>query len=292
MPEPPAPTPSEAAATEPARTSHTPLAYERKDFLESPPARTLRILAEYLEPQFRFRQERVHDTVVFFGSARFAPREQAAQALEAARRRLKSSPSREARAGLEEARRDLDMSRYYEDARELARLLTQWSLSLRHQKARFVVCSGGGPGIMEAANRGAHEAQGRSVGLSITLPTEQAGNPYITRPLEFQFHYFFMRKYWFAYLAKALIVFPGGFGTLDELFEILTLTQTRKIRKKMVVLIYGSKYWKRILNFHEMVQAGVVGPEDLNLFQYADSPQEAFRLVKEGLEKYYLGGPG
>ena len=273
----------EKPAAGPARKPHTPLAYERMDFLQSPPARTLRILAEYLEPQFRFRQERVHDTVVFFGSARFFSREEATKTLEAARRRVKNSPGREARAKLEEARRDVAMSRYYEDARELARLLTQWSLSLPHQKARFVVCSGGGPGIMEAANRGACEARGRSVGLSITLPMEPEHNSYMTAALDFHFHYFFMRKYWFVYLAKALIVFPGGFGTLDELFEILTLVQTRKIRKKMVVLIYGSQYWRRVINFPEMVRAGVISPEDLKLFQFADTPQAAFRLVKTGI---------
>ncbi len=285
--------PEQPAATKPGNAparGAPPLAYERMDFMISPPARTLRILAEYLEPQFRFRHERVHDTVVFFGSARMVSREEAAKALQAAERQVKNSPGRETRAQLEEARRNLAMSRYYEDARELARLLTQWSLSLPHQKARFVVCSGGGPGIMEAANRGASEARGRSVGLSITLPMEQAHNHYISDALGFHFHYFFMRKYWFAYLAKALIVFPGGFGTMDELFEILTLVQTRKIRKKMVVLIYGSKYWKSVINFQEMLRSGVIAADDLNLFQFADTPQQAFRLVKEGLEKYYLGG--
>ncbi len=277
-------------STPPVPQRRIPLAYQRPEFLHSPPARTLRILAEYLEPELRFRQQRVHDTVVFFGSARIVSRHDAERAVQEAQQRLKRSSTREARARLETARRALAMSRYYEDARDLARRLTQWSCSLPHEKARFVVCSGGGPGIMEAANRGAAEAQGRSVGLSITLPMEQAGNPYITPALDFEFHYFFMRKYWFAYLAKALIIFPGGFGTLDELFEILTLVQTRKISKKMVVLIYGRDYWDRVLNFQELVRAGTVDPEDLNLFQYADTPAEAFGLVRDGLQKYYLTG--
>lgn len=275
-PKPPSPSPS--------------LAYERKDFLASPPARVLRILAEYMEPQQRFRQQRIHDTVVFFGSARIQPKEESQRILQEAQQQLKRTQTREARAALEAARRGLRMSRYYEEARELARLLTTWSISLPEQRARFVVCSGGGPGIMEAANRGASEAQGRSVGLGITLPMEQLPNPYITGELNLRFHYFFMRKYWFAYLAKALIVFPGGFGTLDELFEILTLVQTNKIVKKMVVLIYGRKYWDRVLSFQAMVEDGMVGPADLSLFQFADTPEEAFRLVREGLEKNYLSG--
>jgi uncharacterized protein (TIGR00730 family) len=278
--------------TDPKPMTAPPLAYERKDFLESPPARVLRILAEYMEPQQRFRQQRIHDTVVFFGSARIKPQDESQKALQEAQAQLKRAQTREARAALEEARQALKMSRYYEEARELARLLTAWSISLTEQKARFVVCSGGGPGIMEAANRGAIEAQGRSVGLGITLPMEQLPNPYITNELNLQFHYFFMRKYWFAYLAKALIAFPGGFGTLDELFEVLTLIQTRKIVKKMIVLIYGRKYWDRVLNFQEIVSNGMIGAADLSLFQFADSPEEAFRLVKEGLEKNYLSGRG
>ncbi len=271
-------------------TKAPPLAYERTDFLASPPARVLRILAEYMEPQQRFRQQRIHDTVVFFGSARIRPQDESQKILTEAQQQVKRTQTREARAALEAARQALKMSRYYEEARELARLLTAWSISLPEQKARFVVCSGGGPGIMEAANRGALEAQGRSVGLGITLPMEQLPNPYITPELNLQYHYFFMRKYWFAYLAKALIAFPGGFGTFDELFEVLTLVQTRKIIKKMVVLIYGRKFWDRVLNFQEIVSNGMISASDMSLFQFADSPEEAFRIVREGLEKNYLSG--
>lgn len=266
-------------------------AYERMDFLNSPPARTLRILAEYLEPQLRFRKERVRDTVVFFGSARMVAREEAERALAAAQHKARAG-GKDSAALLETAQRAVEMSQYYEAARELARRLTEWSRALPHEKARFVVCSGGGPGIMEAANRGAHDAGGRSVGLGIVLPTEQEANPYITDELNFEFHYFFMRKYWFAYLAKALIVFPGGFGTMDELFEILTLVQTRKISKKIMVLIYGRSYWNRVLNFDEMVRLGMIGRQDLDLFRVADTPDEAFGLVREYLEKHYLAVRG
>jgi uncharacterized protein (TIGR00730 family) len=265
-----------------------PLAYQREEFMGSPAARTLRILSEYMEPQQRFRQQRVHDTVVMFGSARMVSREDADQQLSRAQHLFKQKQTKEARAALEAARHAVHMSSFYEDARELARRLTEWSMSLAEHRARFVICSGGGPGIMEAANRGAAEAGGRSVGLGITLPHEQLPNPYITPELNFQFHYFFMRKYWFAYLAKALIVFPGGFGTLDELFEILTLVQTGKIIKKMMVLVYGRKYWDRIVSFQEMARQGMISAEDLALFQYADAPEEAFELVKGGLEANYL----
>jgi len=267
-----------------------PLAYERHEFLASPQARTLRILSEYIEPQQRFRQQRIHDTVVFFGSARMGPRDVAEQALGEAQKELRRTQTKLSRDRLEAAKQAVQMSRYYEDARELARRLTEWSMALAEHRARFVVCSGGGPGIMEAANRGAYEAKGRSVGLGITLPMEQLPNPYITEALNLQFHYFFMRKYWFAYLAKALVVFPGGFGTLDELFEILTLVQTKKIVKKMVVVIYGRKYWERVLNFQAMAEAGMISSDDLKLFEFADSPDDAFRIVKERLERDYLSG--
>ena len=267
-----------------------PLAYQRDDFMASPQARTLRILSEYIEPQQRFRQQRIHDTVVFFGSARMGPRDEAEKALGEAQKELRRLQTKAAREGLEAAKQAVHMSGYYEAAREVARRLTEWSMGLAEHKARFVVCSGGGPGIMEAANRGADEAKGRSVGLGITLPMEQLPNPYITPALNLQFHYFFMRKYWFAYLAKALIVFPGGFGTLDELFEILTLVQTKKIIKKMVVVIYGRKYWERVLNFQHMADSGMINADDLKLFEYADHPDEAFRIVKERLERDYLSG--
>jgi uncharacterized protein (TIGR00730 family) len=266
-------------------------AYERHDFMESPSGRVLRILAEYMDPQQRLRRERVHDIVVFFGSARIVSREAAEWDLQEAQRNAKRTQTKQARAALEVAKHKVKMSRYYEEARELAKRLTAWSMALTENRARFVICSGGGPGIMEAANRGAAEAGGRTVGLGITLPMEQLPNGYITEALNFQFHYFFMRKYWFAYLGKALVVFPGGFGTLDELFEILTLIQTGKIVKKMVVLMYGRQYWERVLNFQTLVDEGVIAAEDLKLFDFADTPEEAFEKVKGGLEKYYLQPP-
>jgi uncharacterized protein (TIGR00730 family) len=235
--------------------SRRPVAYLNDKFLNSPDARALRILSEFLEPLAHFRREKVRDTVVFFGSARL-------------------------REG------DGPLARYYDEARSLAKMLTEWSQQFTNSTYRFVVCSGGGPGIMEAANRGAWEAEGKTVGLNIGLPFEQFPNPYITPELSFEFHYFFMRKFWFAYLAKALVVFPGGFGTMDEMMEILTLTQTQKLAKRMTVLLYGSDYWKEIINFEALVKYGMIAPEDLNLFQFADDPAAAFELLKTGLAEY------
>src|SRR5579884_1649855 len=226
-----------------------PVAYLNESFLESADARGVRILCEYIEPLSHFREEKIQDTVVFFGSARIAP--------------------------------DGPMGRFYQAAREVARLVTQWSNSLDNPSHRFVVCSGGGPGIMEAANRGAREAGGKSIGLNIGLPFEQRPNPYITPELAFEFHYFFMRKFWFAYLAKALVIFPGGFGTLDELCEILTLAQTRKLESKILIILYGSEFWNEIVNFPALVRYGVISESDLNLFRFADSPDAALQLLKE-----------
>lgn len=265
-----------------------PMAYLYPEFLESDEARPIRILAEYLEPLRRFKEQRVQDTVVFFGSARVDSRERAERALRTLRARGERDADEQFQIELTKSRRALEWARYYEEARELARLLTQWSLTLPSENHRFVVTSGGGPGIMEAANRGAQEAGGKTIGLNIRLPFEQLPNPYITPDLNFEFHYFFMRKYWFAYLAKALVVFPGGFGTLDELFEILTLAQTEKLAKKILVIVYGKEYWSRVLNFEAFVDAGAISPEDLNLFSFADSPQEAFEALKAGLTKYHL----
>lgn len=286
------------------------LAYENKSFINGPEGRILRITAEYLEPLARFRREKIQDTVVFFGSARFTALESAKQNLaEAEKAELdhdhpvvllekpgsaRPAPKEEQPGGasgtangnelrLKRARAAVEMARFYEDARQLARMLTEWSMGIRSKRARFVVTSGGGPGIMEAANRGAHEAGGKTIGLNIRLPFEQYPNRYITPALNFEFHYFFMRKYWFAYLAKALMVFPGGFGTLDEAFEILTLTQTEKLAKKMPVIMYGREYWNRIINFQALVDAGTVAPKDLALFYFADTPQEAFALLKQFL---------
>jgi len=235
---------------------HLPLAYRNRDFLDGPEGRSLRILSEYLYPLSHFRRERVHDTVVFFGSARL----------------MEMGP----------------LGRYYNDARELARRLTAWSDGLPDSDRRFVVCSGGGPGIMEAANRGASDAKGKTVGLNIGLPFEQRPNPFVTPELNFEFHYFFMRKFWFSYLAKALIVFPGGFGTMDEMMEILTLMQTQKLMKRMVVLLYGTTFWKEIINFDALVRHGMIAADDLNLFEFADDVDTAFKILETGLTKYYL----
>ena len=241
-------------STTPPHSERRPVAYLNEKFLNSPDARALRILAEFLEPLAHIRREKVRDTVVFFGSARI--------------------------------REEGPLAEYYDDARTLARLLTEWADQFTNSTYRFVVCSGGGPGIMEAANRGAADAGGKTVGLNIGLPFEQFPNPYITPELSFEFHYFFMRKFWFAYLSKALVVFPGGFGTLDEMMELLTLTQTQKLAKKMTIVLYGSKYWKEIINFDALVKYGMISPEDLNLFQYADTPASAFEILKNGLLPY------
>jgi uncharacterized protein (TIGR00730 family) len=240
----------------PPQTERRPVAYLNQRFLNSPDGRALRILAEYLEPLAHLRRERIRDTVVFFGSARL--------------------------------REGGPLGNYYDDARALARLLTEWAEQFANTTHRFVVCSGGGPGIMEAANRGATDANGKTLGLNIGLPFEQFPNPYLSPELTFEFHYFFMRKFWFAYLAKALVVFPGGFGTLDELMELLTLTQTQKLAKKITIVLYGSSYWKEIINFDALVRHGMIAPEDLNLFQYADDPQTAFQILKDNLITYAL----
>src|SRR3954454_14108273 len=284
-----------------------PLAYENPQFLNSPDGRGMRILAEYQEPLSRFRRERIQDTVVFFGSARFANLSSAQNALQLLEKPGSATlaPAHEQPATLDgalhgrenslklkRAKAAVDMARYYEDARRLAFLLTKWSMKLQSKRHRFVVTSGGGPGIMEAANLGASEAGGKTIGLNIRLPFEQFPNRYITPELNFEFHYFFMRKYWFAYLAKALVIFPGGFGTLDELFEILTLVQTQKLAKKVLVMIYGGKeYWQKILNIDALIEFGAVSPEDRDLYRFADSPDEAFNLLREGLTKFHLQKP-
>jgi uncharacterized protein (TIGR00730 family) len=267
-----------------------PLAYNNDPFLNSPDGRILRILAEYQEPLSRFRREQIQDTVVFFGSARFQGSDAARKNLTVAERNDAKAPAPQQEKNLKQALAAVDMARYYEDARRLAFLLTEWSIQIPARRHRFVVTTGGGPGIMEAANLGAHEARGKSIGLNINLPFEQYPNPYITPALNFEFHYFFMRKFWFAYLAKALVIFPGGFGTIDELFEILTLAQTDKLAKKILVVIYGSEYWHRIMNFQAFVDAGTVSPDDLNLFKFVDSPEDAFTFLRDGLTEYHLGG--
>lgn len=263
-------------------------AYKNSKFLNSSDARIIRIMSEFVEPLARFRRENIRDTIVFFGSARIKDRKTArAQLLEVEKSIAKAKrPTKQLLLNYRSAQTAVDMSAYYEDCVELARLLTQWSKKLNHSN-RFVVCSGGGPGIMEAANRGAALAKGKSIGLNISLPFEQFSNGYISKGLNFEFHYFFMRKFWFAYLAKALVVFPGGFGTLDELLELLTLLQTDKIRKKMTVVVYGSEYWKRVINFEEIVRMGMASPEDLSLFKFCDDPKEAFEYLRDSLLQNY-----
>ncbi len=287
----------------PPPLERAPLAYENSAFLNGPDGRLIRIVSEFLEPLARFRREQIQDTVVFFGSARFHGREEAHHDLELLENTgsTRPAPSEEQPAKppeiaagkasdlqLKRAVAAVEMARYYEDARRLAQLLTKWAMTIPSRKHRFVVTSGGGPGIMEAANRGAYEAGGKTIGMNILLPFEQMPNPYITPSLNFEFHYFFMRKLWFAYLAKALVVFPGGFGTLDEMFEILTLTQTQKVSKKITVVIYGPEYWKKVFNLEALVDTGAISPKDLELFQFADSPEQAFELLRDGLTRNYL----
>jgi len=268
--------------------SQQPLAYLYPEFLESPEARPIRILSEYLEPLRRFREQKIQDTVVFFGSARVASRERAELALRTLRARGVSDADEQYIKELNKIRRALEWARYYEDARELARLLTACTLSLQSENHRFVVTSGGGPGIMEAANRGAREGGGKTIGLNIRLPFEQSANPYITEGLHFEFHYFFMRKFWFAYLSKALVIFPGGFGTLDELFEILTLVQTDKLSKKIGVVLYGREYWDQVLDLKPMAEWGAIAEKDLELLHYADTPADAFQHLRDHLIAHHL----
>lgn len=265
-----------------------PKAYKNPGFLSSKDARPLRILSEFLEPLSRFNYFNVKDTIVFFGSARIKPRAETVKTLRelAKQGNKKSIHSKKYHEKLLQAEVAIEMSRYYEDATELSRLLTLWS-KRRREKNRLLVCSGGGPGIMEAANKGALLAKGESIGLNISLPFEQYPNPYITPKFNFEFHYFFMRKLWFMYLAKGLVAFPGGFGTLDEFFELLTLLQTQKVGKKMTVILYGKNFWNKIVDFKALVKYGMVSPEDLNLFHFADTPKEAFSILKKDLQQNY-----
>ena len=265
-----------------------PLAYLYPEFLESAEARPIRILSEYLEPLRRFTDQKIQDTVVFFGSARVNSRERAERALRQLRARGVSNADQHYEAELSRSRKALEWARYYEEARDLARLLTSWSLTLQSENHRFVVTSGGGPGIMEAANRGAREAGGKTIGLNIRLPYEQGANSYITEGLHFEFHYFFMRKFWFAYLAKALVIFPGGFGTCDELFEILTLVQTDKLSKQIGIILYGTDYWNQVLDLKPMVDWGAVAEPDLDLLWRADTPAEAFERLRTHLITHHL----
>ncbi|HKS80912.1 MAG TPA: TIGR00730 family Rossman fold protein [Candidatus Acidoferrales bacterium] len=273
------------------RSGHLPmakLAYHDPKFMESLQARPLRIMAEYLDPLKRVREQNVGDTIVMFGSARIQSRESALAELKKIESAARGRRNGEWGAKIRQAKAILGMSRYYEEARELSRRITQWAMTLGHDPKRFVICSGGGPGIMEAANRGAAEAGGPSIGLSIQLPHEQRPNPYITPELNICFHYFFMRKLWFAQMAKALIVFPGGFGTMDELTEILTLLQTGKLSSHHLILIYGREYWDKVINWKHMVRTGTISEREYEVLQFADTVDEAFAHVREDMECHHL----
>jgi len=263
--------------------------YNNLDFLNSVDARTVRMLCEYLEPQSRFRKHGIRNTIVMYGSARVRPLEDSQQHLDQVESEIKPGTETEGLVrALEAAQSAVHMSRYYEDAATLSERLTRWSMGIKQDRKRFYVCSGGGPGIMEAANRGAHRAGGKSIGLNISLPFEQEPNLYQSRELAFEFHYFFMRKFWFVYLAKALCVFPGGFGTLDELFDLLTLVQTQKTRKQMPILLYGREYWEEIVNFNALQKWGMIDRDDLDLFRICNDVDGAFEYLTTELTNHYL----
>ncbi len=265
-------------------------AYENLAFLHSPQARLIRVMCELLEPEIRFRQHSIRDTIVFFGSARSLSREAAQTNLTNLEARLSTEKpaSKELLLQYERTQGDLKMSRYYEDAVRLSEKLTRWSLELADPNYRFIICSGGGPGIMEAANKGAALANGPSIGLNISLAYEQHPNPFQTKEISFEFHYFFIRKFWFFYLAKALVLFPGGFGTMDEMFELLTLVQTKKSKKYMPIILYGNEYWSEVINFKALAKWGTIDLEDLEIFRSFDNVDEAFEFLKKELTRNYL----
>lgn len=263
-------------------------AYKNLDFLNSSDARTVRILAEYYEPLSRLRRNNIADTIVFFGSARIKSSKDAKKELRLIKQAAKGKTSKVYKNKIEHAEKIVKMSRYYEDAVELSKRLTEWSMDLPTDEHRFIITSGGGPGIMEAANKGAHHAGGPTIGMNISLPFEQFINKYVEPELGFEFHYFFMRKFWLIYPAKALIIFPGGFGTMDELMEVLTLIQTKKLEKKLEVVVYDEEFWKNVVNFDALVDMGTISKEDLKLFTFCNTVDEAYDAITKHLSKHYL----
>lgn len=261
-------------------------AYENREFLNSSDARIIRMLAEFIEPQSKFRKHKIVDTIVFFGSARLKSKKESLAEYNKFKVMNPKIPT--FAENLRFAQRQVEMSKYYEDAVELSKRLTHWSMNLGTHSNRFIICTGGGPGIMEAANKGAKSAGGLSVGLNISIPFEQFVNKYVTKDLSFEFHYFFMRKFWFAYLAKCLVVFPGGFGTMDEMFEILTLLQTGKIKKKLLLVVYDERFWKKIINLEGLIDHGVINREDVDNLSFCNNVDQAFSLITKHFEKYYL----
>ncbi|MFV0431314.1 MAG: LOG family protein [Alphaproteobacteria bacterium] len=260
-------------------------AYENDDFIQSRDGRILRIMSEFVEPQSRLEEQKISDTIVFFGSARSKPLAEASE-------ELKLAKEGKGDISVKQAEKAIELARYYEQARELSFKLTEWSKELEEHRRRFVICTGGGPGMMEAANRGASEARGKNMGFNISLPFEQHSNPWVTNSLNFEFHYFFMRKFWFAYLAKAIIIFPGGFGTFDELFEILTLIQTKKMEKKVPLILFGRKFWDKVINLEKLADWGVISPKDLDLFYQTDDVDDAFNYLINELNEHALAKPG
>ncbi len=261
-------------------------AYNNLEFLNSPEARTIRILSEFYEPQARFKKEKIQDTIVFFGSARLLSSKDANENLANIEKSDKTLPDYEAK--LKKAKKLVEMSHYYDEAELLSARLTKWAATLPGNGKRLTICSGGGPGIMEAANKGCFDEGGKSIGLNISIPFEQFVNNYVPKELAFEFHYFFMRKFWFIYLAKALIVFPGGFGTLDEMMEVLTLIQTHKVKKHIKVIIYDSNYWKKVINFDALIESGMISAEDMNIIDFCDSIDEAFNKITKSFEDNFL----
>ena len=265
-------------------------AYNNLEYLNSPSARYVRVLSEFMEPEHRLGEHNIKDTIVFFGSSRITSRKKAREMLKAAERALgkKKNPSRKLKKAYEKAKHAVATSHYYEDAVKLSEKMTKWSMGIPGQYHRFAICSGGGPGIMEAANLGAKKAGGKSIGLNVSIPIAQEPNEYQTKDLAFMFHYFFIRKFWLVYMSKALVIFPGGYGTLDELFEILTLLQTQKIRRPIPIIIYGPEYWRDLINFDTLVKWDMIEKKHLNLFAFFDDVDKAFRYLKRELTKHYL----